>query len=235
MDLSSDMSGEILEISLTAKRPVRDLMKIADRFAGNNDTEGLYDIDVALTGLFVDYIRKGTGDEFDALTDDLYAFLDSAKGDRLKSFKEGEKYFVRWEYLIDFTRIVLEKYDPDMTARFIASRKHGKKLMQLLLENYDGIRVKDLAEELGISNQQLAKLLREFEDHDLIIREKVKKMTLVHLDFMGRVYMSEKEEPPASGIMESSEIETLKQRWAANPFPDEYHDFPLKRGFEAVK
>jgi DNA-binding transcriptional ArsR family regulator len=233
MDSPYEKSGRILEITLSSKRPVKDLIEMASQFMESRDMDGLYDIDVALTGLLIDYIRKGTGDLFEAFTDDMSAFLDSSDGDHLKSTREGERYFHRWEHLVDFSRIAFEKYDPDMIARFIASRKHGKNLLQVVYKNTDGIRVKDLAEQLDMSAPQLSKLLRELEDHDLVIREKGKKMTLVHLDFLGRVYISGTEESRASGIMESTEIKPLhRKRWDANPFPDDYHDFPLKRGLK---
>lgn len=65
--------------------------------------------------------------------------------------------------------------------------------MQVLFENIAGLRSKDLAQLLGISSQHLAKLLREFEDHSLVVREREKRFTLVRLDFLGRAYMSDEE------------------------------------------
>ena len=236
MDSPYEKSGRILEITLSSKRPVKDLIEMASQFMESRDMDGLYDIDVALTGLLIDYIRKGTRDLFEAFTDDMLVFLDSNSGDRLKSFGEGERYFYRWEHLVDFSRIAFEHYDPGMTTRFIASRKHGNPLLQIVYESADGIRATELAKKLDISSQQLSKLLREFEEHNLVIREKGRKITLVHLDFMGRVYISEKEESQASGIMESVEIKPLhRKQWAANPFPDDYHYFPLKRGLKERK
>ena len=234
MDSVFEKSGEILETSLSSKRPVKDLMEMADKFTESRDTDGLYDIDVALTGLLIDYIRKGTGDLFDAFMDEMHVFLDSGNGDRLKSFREGERYFYRWEHLVDFSRIAFEKYDPDMIARFIASRKHGEKLLQIVYKNTDGIRVKDLAEKLDMSAPQLSKLLRELEDHDLVIREKGKKMTLVHLDFMGRVYISETAETQASDIMESAKVIPLYKQQGENSLPDRYQvSIPRLAGLRA--
>ena len=65
--------------------------------------------------------------------------------------------------------------------------------MQILFENTAGLRSKALAQLLGISSQYLAKLLREFEDRDLVVREREKRFTLVRLDFLGRAYMSDEE------------------------------------------
>ena len=232
MDSPYEKSGRIIEISLSSKRPVKDLMEMANQLMETMNTDGLYDIDVALTGLLIDYIRKGTGDLFEAFTDDMLAFLDSSDGDHLKSAREGERYFHRWEHLVDFSRIAFEDYDPGMTARFIASRKHGKKLLQVVYKNRDGIRAKDLAEQLGISNQQLAKLLRELEDHDLVLRERGKKMTLVHMGFMGRVYMSETEESQAPMKMESAERKPMYKQQSDNILL--YEDLPRFGGLKKV-
>jgi len=234
VDSSFEKTGRILEISLSSKRPVKYLMEMANQFVESSDTDGLYDIDAALTGLLIDYIRKGTGDLFDAFTDDMLAFLDSSDGDHLKSTREGERYFHRWEHLVDFSRIAFEKYDPDMIARFIASRKHGEKLLQIVYKNIDGIRAKDLAEKLDMSAPQLSRLLRELEDHDLVIRKKGKKMTLVHLDFMGRVYISETAETQASDIMESAKVIPLYKQQGENSLPDRYQvSIPRLAGLRA--
>ncbi len=89
--------------------------------------------------------------------------------------------------------MAVDNYDPQSMTRFIASRKHGPRLMQVLFENIEGLRSKNLAQLLGISSQHLAKLLREFEDRDLVVREREKRFTLVRLDFLGRAYMSDEE------------------------------------------
>lgn len=224
MNSTLNQSGNILEISLSSQRPAKDLMELVKILAEKKDDAGLQDIDTALTGLLVDYIRKGTRDQVEGFMDDMTAFLDSKHGDRLKSLSEGERLFYRWENLVDFSRIALENYDPDLTSRFIASRKHGSRLLVIVYESPDGIRPKELAKKLEISEQQLAKLLREFEAQDLVVRQKGKKekVTLVHLGFMGRVYMSEISEARGSGRMGPAKpSQTYKSLWD-NPFPDEY-------------
>lgn len=234
MESSYEKSREILETSITSEKPVKDLMVLAGQFVENMNTDGLHDIDVALTGLLIDFIRHGTLDMFDTFIEDMLIFLDSDNGDRLKSFIEGERYFYRWEHLVDFSRMTFEEYDPDMTARFIASRKYGVRLLEIVSENTDGIRVKELAKKLDISNQQLAKLLREFEEHDLVEREKGKKMTLVHLGFMGRVYMSEKEESQASDLIEPAEAIPLYMQQGDILVPDRYQaSIPSLAGLES--
>ncbi|MBA4392813.1 MAG: hypothetical protein C0407_04585, partial [Desulfobacca sp.] len=216
-------SGKILEISLSSERPAKDLLEMGKTLAEKKEAEGLHDIDAALTGLMVDYIRKGTRDQIEVFTDDITAFLDSKNGDRLKSFSEGERYFYRWEHLVDFSRLALENYDPDMTSRFIASRKHGGRLLEIVYKTTGGIQPKDLAKKLDISEQNLSKHLRVFESQDLVIRQKGKKATLVHLGFMGRVYMSEIMEAQGSERIEPAKLpQPYDSPWFNNRFPDLY-------------
>jgi CTP-dependent riboflavin kinase len=230
MKQTFNQSGKILEVSLSSSRPVKDLLDMAKTFIKKTDTEGLYDIDTVLTGLLVDYIRKGTRDQFENLMDDLKAFLDSKKGDLLKLLLEGERYYHRWEYLVDFSRIALENYDPDLISRFIDSRKHGSRMLTLVNESPRGIRPKELAKGLEISDQQLAKLLREFEAQDLVVREKENKATLVHLGFLGRVYISE--------IMEKRDPERVEPVKPAQPYPFPFGDVPaadLYNNIQAIR
>lgn len=193
MNHTTDMSTTIFEVALTAERPVNVLMEIAKQSVNQGEQDNLHNIDAMLTGLIVDYIRRGTSDHLDRFADDMLAFLDSNIGDKLKSSDEGRQYYYRWEHFVDLCSAAVDNYDPQSEARFIASRKHGQRLMQVLFENIEGVRSKDLAQLLGISSQYLAKLLREFEDRNLVVRDREKKFTLVRLDFLGRAYMSDEE------------------------------------------
>lgn len=179
-------------------------MEIAKQSVNQGEQDNLHNIDTMLTGVIVGYIRRGTSDHLDRLADDMLAFLDSNLGDTLKSSNEGKQYYYRWEHFVDLCSAAVDNYDPQSMARFIASRKHGQRLMQVLFENIAGLRSKDLAQLLGISSQHLAKLLREFEDRDLVVRERGKKFTLVRLDFLGRAYMSDEklEIEPTTVFME---------------------------------
>jgi DNA-binding MarR family transcriptional regulator len=144
----------------------------------------------------------------------MLAFLDSNIGDKLKSSDKGRQYYYRWEHYIDLCSTAVDNYDPQSMTRFIASRKHGPRLMQVLFENIEGLRSKNLAQLLGISSQHLAKLLKEFEDRDLVVREREKKFTLVRLDFLGRAYMSdEKAEIEPTTVSEKDDMDAeMKQR-----------------------
>jgi len=193
MNQTADMSTTIFEAALTAGRPVKVIMEIAKQSVNQGEQDNLHNIDTMLTGVIVDYIRRGTSDHLDRFADDMLAFLDSNLGDTLKSSNEGKRYYYRWEHFVDLCSAAVDNYDPQSEARFIASRKHGQRLMQVLFENIAGLRSKDLAQLLGISSQHLAKLLREFEDRNLVVRDREKRFTLVRLDFLGRAYMSDEE------------------------------------------
>jgi len=194
MNQAADMSATIFDTALTAIRPIKALMDTAEQSINQGVWDNnLHNIDAMLTGMAVDYIRKGTPDQIDTFADDMLAFLDSNLGDTLKSSNDGKRYYYRWEHFVDLCSAAVDNYDPQSVARFIASRKHGQRLMQILFENTAGLRSKALAQLLGISSQYLAKLLREFEDRDLVVREREKRFTLVRLDFLGRAYMSDEE------------------------------------------
>ncbi|MBW2570586.1 MAG: hypothetical protein JRE47_14785 [Deltaproteobacteria bacterium] len=215
MNQAADMSATIFDTALTAIRPIKALMDIAEQSINQGALDNnLHNIDAMLTGTAVDYIRKGMPDQIDAFADDMLAFLDSNLGDTLKSSNEGKRFYYRWEHFVDLCSAAVDNYDPRSMARFIASRKHGQGLMQILFENIAGLRSKDLAQLLGISSQQLAKLLREFEDRDLVVREREKKFTLVRLDFLGRAYMSDEESEmePITVFMEDDMDAEMKQR-----------------------
>ena len=194
MNQAADMSATIFDTALSAIRPIKALMDTAEQSINQGVWDNnLHNIDAMLTGMAVDYIRKGTPDQIDTFADDMLAFLDSNLGDTLKSSNDGKRYYYRWEHFVDLCSAAVDNYDPQSVARFIASRKHGQRLMQILFENTAGLRSKALAQLLGISSQYLAKLLREFEDRDLVVREREKRFTLVRLDFLGRAYMSDEE------------------------------------------
>jgi hypothetical protein len=214
MNHTADMSATIFEVALTAGRPVKVLMEIAKQSVNQGEQNNLHNIDAMLTGVIVDYIRRGTSDHLDSFADDMLAFLDSNIGDKLKSSDKGRQYYYRWEHYIDLCSTAVDNYDPQSMTRFIASRKHGPRLMQVLFENIEGLRSKNLAQLLGISSQHLAKLLKEFEDRDLVVREREKKFTLVRLDFLGRAYMSdEKAEIEPTTVSEKDDMDAeMKQR-----------------------
>ncbi len=214
MNHTAGMSATIFEVALTAERPVNVLMEMAKQSVNQGEQDNLHNIDAMLTGMIVDYIRRGTSDHLDSFADDMLAFLDSNIGDKLKSSDKGRQYYYRWEHYIDLCSTAVDNYDLQSMTRFIASRKHGPRLMQVLFENIEGLRSKNLAQLLGISSQHLAKLLKEFEDRDLVVREREKKFTLVRLDFLGRAYMSdEKAEIEPTTVSEKDDMDAeMKQR-----------------------
>ena len=173
----ASLSGRILETALTKERPVSALLHIANDLLKKGETEGFHDLDVALNGLFIDCIRKGNMNDFDFFIRDILAFLDSPKGDHLKSMPGGEKYFYRWSHFHDLSQAAIEKYDPQSTMRFIASKKQGVKLMEALFAHEDGLRHKSLARDLSISPQNLSKLLREFKESGLVRMDREKGST----------------------------------------------------------
>lgn len=203
-----DTAAKALETALTAKDPIKALMDMAKEFLSQGRMENLHEIDIVLGGRFIDYVRRGTKDDLESLAHNLLAFIEGKNGDRLQSLDDGRTYYERWEHLCDLAEFALENYDPEFITRFIASRKRGEELMKVLYHSRDGVRANDLAKRLGISPPNLAKLLREFEKENLIIREREGKTTLVRLDFPGRAFLAGKESP-----LEKPEKEPLEDRF----------------------
>jgi DNA-binding MarR family transcriptional regulator len=186
-------SVKILETALMAKDPFKILLKMAEDFIKIGNFDELYNIDVMLTDRFIEYLRNGTIDDLEAFIYDVLAFTDSEIGDQLKEIEDGKSYFYRWEHFHDLCDAAIEGYDPKLIKRLIESRKHGEELMAILFQYKDGIRHNELSLKLGISPQYLSKLLREFQEHDLVTRDSKDKVSIIRLGITGREYMKESE------------------------------------------
>lgn len=187
-------SVKILETALMAKDPFKTLLKMAEDFIKSGNFDELYNIDVMLTDRFIEYLRNGTIDDLEAFIYDVLAFTDSEIGDQLKEIEDGKSYFYRWEHFHDLCDAAIKGYDPKLIKRLIESRKHGGELMAILFENKDGIRHNELSKKLGISPQYLSKLLREFQEHDLVTRDSKDKVSIIRLGITGREYMKENQQ-----------------------------------------
>lgn len=200
-----DSRAEILKIALTSTNPIKELMKAVVLSIKEGVTDNLREIDVALMDRFIEFLRSGARDDLNLFLHSILAFIDSKDGDKLKSLKGGKRYFFRWEHFHDLCNLSIENFNPLLVERFIASRKRGQDMMNVLYNNPEGLRHKELAKHLGISEQNLAKLLREFEHQSLIARERKDKVTMVRLSFAGRSFMAEKTSPQEPERMEAAE------------------------------
>jgi hypothetical protein len=214
----------IFETALTSEKPVRALLDMAEAYLekemlpeNEERTEAFQDIDAMLNGLFVKYVQRGTGEDFEHFIDDILAFVDSKKGDTLKELSGCERFYYRWDHFHDLCTVVLENYDASFTERFITSRKHGPELMEILFANPDGIRHNVLATTLRISPQHLSKLLRELGGHGLINIEKRKGAAFVKHSFIGRVHMSGKKDSEEMEVNNAStalpSMDTEEMKW----------------------
>jgi len=182
----------IFETALSSKEPIKKLFEMAADSFQKGDMKNLWDIDVMLSDRFIEYLRTGTFDELNEFKYALLAFIDTQLGDQLKESEEGKRYYYRWAHFHDLCEMAIENYDPQLTKRFIQSRKHGKELMTLLYKyKKEGLRHNELAQQLGISPPHLSKLLREFIEHELITRERQNKFSIIRLSIIGNAYMKE--------------------------------------------
>lgn len=194
MSAQSSMSAHIFETALAGKEPIKELLNMAADFIKKGETGNLHDIDIMLIDRYIDYLRYGMKDDLNSFLYAILSLVDSSAGDKLKESEDGKRYFYRWEHFEDLCTTAIENYDPVFTARLVSSRKHGRELIELLSAHRDGIRHNSLAKMLGMTEQHLSKLLREFEEHGLVVRERKNKVSMIRLGFAGRAYMAEKGE-----------------------------------------
>lgn len=193
----SSGSSKAFSTALTAKDPFKELLKMAADFVRKGDINSLYNIDVMLNDRFVEYLRNGNIDDLETFQMDVLYFTDGETGTQLKESEEGEKYFYRWHHFLDLFQLAIGNYDPALIKRFVESRKYGKEMLTLLYDRPDGIRHNELSKKLDISPQYLSKLLREFQAHDLVSRERKNKVSMITLGLIGRAYMKENQDHPA--------------------------------------
>jgi hypothetical protein len=184
-------SAEIFKKALTEERPVHALLDLINSFS-EHDLKTIWNVDVMLSGRFIDFVRNGTKDDFDLFIHALLSFLHGDKGDLLRKMHDGERYYYRWEHFQDLCDAALEDYDSSFTERFVASRKQGNRLMEILFSAKEGLRHKELAAVANISPQYLSKLLRDFKEQRLITVKRDGKASLVRLSFLGEAFMHEK-------------------------------------------
>lgn len=179
----------IFEAALNSREPVKELLDMAADYIRKDEMENLNDIDVMLIDRFIEILRQGTGDDLNDFQAAILSFTDNEMGKQLKLSEAGKRFFYRWDHFHDLCDAGIENYDPQQTKRFIESKKRGKELMQLLSQNQDGIRHNDLSSKLGISPQNLSKLIREFQEHQLISRERNNKVSIIKPGITGRAYL----------------------------------------------
>jgi DNA-binding HxlR family transcriptional regulator len=188
------MSAHIFETALAGKEPIKELLSMAADFIKKGENRNLRDIDIMLIDRYIDYLRYGMKDDLNSFLYAILSLVDSSTGEKLKESEDGKRYFYRWEHFEDLCTTAIENYDPVFTARLVSSRKHGRELIEILSAHRDGIRHNSLSKMLGMTEQHLSKLLREFEEDGLVIRERKNKVSMIRLGFAGRAYMAEKGE-----------------------------------------
>lgn len=183
---------DTFETSLTSSEPVKALLGVAADALIKNEMDELHDVDVMLIDQFIDAVRNGTAANLKSYLYDILSFVDSSMGDTLKESEDGKRYFYRWEHFHDLCSIAVDNFDSQAVKRFVGSRKHGPEILSILNEKSEGMRPKELAERVGISQQQTAKLLKEFERENLIVRERHNnKVTYVKLSQSGKAYVED--------------------------------------------
>lgn len=191
MDEKLNFFGNIFQEAILSEKPAEMLFDKAKKCLENDDLENLHDIDVMLNDRFIALVRSGTREDLESFLYAALFFVESDEAKKMMAFEEGRRLFYRWGHFHDLSDIAVGKYDSGFVSRFVTSRKNGPDMMKLLYENEEGIRAKDLADRLGISQQNFAKLARQFENEGVIERQRSGKVTMVKLSSIGRFFMEE--------------------------------------------
>jgi len=192
------VNTDLFDTAVMGAQPAHRLLVKTRARAAALDWEALTQIDGLLAGILVRAIRRSDHRQLTEFGDALSDFLDSDEAQTIDHHSQGHDLLRRWEMLFDLVYMVEENYDAGMVSQAIAARSKGKPLVNQLHQHAEGLRANALAEKLGISQQNLSKLLRYFEEKGLIERVRAPKMTLVRLSILGRVHMAETSRPQAS-------------------------------------
>ena len=182
---------ELFDQTIMSAEPVAALMSKAGNFATEENLDMLHNVDGLLAGILIKALRRGDRTNMDDLAEHVVDFLESPSAAALKKTEEGRTLCNRWEYLFDLVGLALDNYDPMRAGDLIHARTQGPALFAALYRKPVGWRAGELASELGISAQNLAKLLRFYEQNELIERSRHSKATIVRLSLLGQTHMDE--------------------------------------------
>ncbi|MBI5418020.1 hypothetical protein HZA55_08775 [Candidatus Poribacteria bacterium] len=188
-----------MELSLEEKFILKsfsfsDFISELEKAVQNKDIDIISLLDTALHKKFIELIRKGIRENIEEFIDFIIHIHDSIIKENLIVLKDGTKFLDKWLHLMEIMDTISENADTGIAFRLIKQRAHGIKLLEYVYKK-EKIRAKDLAHDLHLTEQYLAKLLREFEKEDLIKREKDGKATWVSIGFMGRYFISKELQP----------------------------------------
>jgi DNA-binding transcriptional ArsR family regulator len=190
---------KLFNIVARNREPVKELLAHAVGFVESRDYINMKVIDNLLTGVLVRLIRTGSKDDLDSSVLELLDFI----GSRDEGEKADDKlavYLARWKHLYEVLDRAAGKYDHNYAERFISSRKHGRRLMELLRDNPEGLTVSALAEMLDkMAVPQLSRMLVEFEEFGLIERIRDGRNVTARLSIIGLAYIEKESEPLANG------------------------------------
>ncbi len=183
------MAGDLLTL------PLDELVVVACNALKEKDLPRLRELNTAFHHRFFHELRRGNEASRTEFIRGMLAVLESAGAKQLEHLEELPELLTRWAHLDELMDAVRGDVDAVERAReFLGSREHGNALLHQVTEaGAQGIRAGDLAQRLGISPQNLAKLLREFEAADIVERHRVGKNTYVCLGLTGQLLAGRQE------------------------------------------
>ncbi|MBI3681726.1 MAG: hypothetical protein HY235_15200 [Acidobacteria bacterium] len=188
-------------------RPWPEVASAAIRALKNNDLAALDRVDTAIRHLFLHEAGEGTEESRSAFILNLFEITSSREAKQVDEDVPARRFLTRWEHVAELTEAFRRDITAEEAARnLLRAREHGERLLQVVHSaTPDGIRSTDLADELQLKTAYVSKLLREFEEYDLVERQRHGKNVWVTLGLVGRllmerrpVEMRRKQRPPDS-------------------------------------
>ena len=146
-------------------------------------------LDLAFHHLFFHEITRGTPVSRGEYASEMAAVIESPEARKIPRPEAIPGILSRWDHLEFLAGSLSQDIDARAEARrIVESRDHGPRLLEVVAAaGGKGIRSGELAGELGISEQNLAALLRHFESHDIIERHREGRSVFVCLGGAGRL------------------------------------------------
>ncbi|MBK5294269.1 MAG: hypothetical protein JJE04_21635 [Acidobacteriia bacterium] len=162
---------------------------------GGKDLPALGDVDLVLHQLFFEEAKVGSEESRTELIGTLLSIVESGEARAIGRPEAVQGFVTEWAHLIQLAAGFRADVDELTEAkRIVASRWRGESLVQAAAgAGAMGIQLQELAEELGITPQNLSPLVAYFESHDIVVRRRQGQRVFVTLGKAGLLLEQPKE------------------------------------------
>ena len=160
---------DMIELSLNESPLVREV-----RTAIREGTQALQPLDREIHERFFEEVVDGTESTRTQFIQGLLAVLESEVARAIPAPDAIQQLLSHWQHLVKLADGFRRDIDATTEAgRILGTRVRGQALFAVVnAAGVEGIRPRDLAEKLGITQQNLAALLEYLEAHDIVVRRR---------------------------------------------------------------